>query len=280
MNRNILVVGGTSYFGKHLVNILIEAGEKVWVATRGNNSINPNASFIYFDRFKDKPLDTKIIFDIVYDQSCYSSSSLRNLTHILSSCGMYILTSSQAVYSNGWSIIEESINYNKVDEYINKINSYGFEKLKAEAYIARYTDRYVCPRFPTIIGKNDPRMRLQNLITQVKTGYISLPETNPFFQYLYEQDAAHSLYKLSLTTHQGPINIANPNPISVKSLCELIANKLNQRLHIEWSRDFKFEPFDLIKSETKTLNTVKQGVINLNYKNINEIIEELNHLLN
>lgn len=78
MRKNILVIGGTRYFGKLLVQRLLAAGHQVTIATRGHapDPFGERISRIRVDRrneramlaaFRDAPP-----FDIVYDQMCYS----------------------------------------------------------------------------------------------------------------------------------------------------------------------------------------------------------------
>ncbi|SHG97258.1 NAD-dependent epimerase/dehydratase family protein [Massilia sp. CF038] len=78
MRKNILVIGGTRYFGKLLVQRLLAAGHQVTIATRGHapDPFGERISRIRVDRrneramlaaFRDAPP-----YDIVYDQMCYS----------------------------------------------------------------------------------------------------------------------------------------------------------------------------------------------------------------
>ena len=280
MSRNILVIGGTNYFGKHLVEMLLTAGDRLWIAARGNNPIPPQASFIYFDRLNNVPLKTNTVYDLVYDQSCYTSSTLNNLLKVIRNCGTYILTSSQAVYQNNLALKEDRIDYNKIDEYKDKINNYGMEKLKAEAYVAKQAINYIFPRFPIILGKNDPRTRLQNLIKHIKSSRVNLPLSNPLLQYLDEYNAATSLYKLPLSKHNGAINIACPEIITAQELCQTIAKLIGKELKINWCTNYTFTPFDLVKDATKTLDTAKQTILDLKFKNINNILKEIEPSLN
>jgi nucleoside-diphosphate-sugar epimerase len=77
MHKNILVIGGTRYFGKLLVQRLVNAGHHVTIATRGHapDPFGARIERIRVDRrneiamlaaFKGKQ------YDVVYDQLCYS----------------------------------------------------------------------------------------------------------------------------------------------------------------------------------------------------------------
>lgn len=78
MSKNILVIGGTRYFGKLLVQRLINAGHKVTIATRGQTSdpFGDRIRRIRVDRRNEAAMLRAFAgaedYDIVYDQMCYS----------------------------------------------------------------------------------------------------------------------------------------------------------------------------------------------------------------
>lgn len=78
MGKNILVIGGTRYFGKLLVQRLISAGHQVTIATRGlaPDPFGDRISRIRVDRRNERAMMAAFAgidgYDIVYDQLCYS----------------------------------------------------------------------------------------------------------------------------------------------------------------------------------------------------------------
>lgn len=274
-NRNILVLGGTGYFGKHLVKMLLTHGDRVTIATRGVNQIPQGCSFIHFDRNKDSDIVLINNWDIIFDQSGYSSDSLNNLINIIPRCGKYIFTSSQAIYPPNLAIEEESLEHHCFDNYKQIINDYGMEKLKAESFIKNLTSRYIFPRFPVVVGLNDPRQRVQTLIDKILSRAIYLPASNPLLQMLDEFNAAQTLFDLSFKQFTGAINIASEDNISVENLCYMIAQHFNIELNITWSQNYKASPYDLVKLESKTLATKKQCVLGLQTNPITAIINNL-----
>lgn len=273
--RKILILGGTGYFGKHLVNMLLAQSDQVCIVTRGNNPIPKGCSFVKFDRSNGSNLYLNHDWDVVYDQSCYSSGSLSGLKNIITHCGNYVLTSSQSVYPPGMAINENSVNYESIHTYKNAINDYGIEKLNSESIINNLTQSCVFPRFPVVVGFNDPRKRIQALVDSILAGSISLPVANPQLQLLDELDAAKILFEIPYKNITGPINISSPDIISAEKLCLMIAKRLNVNLQIHWTPHFKTTPFDLIKSESKTLLIEKQEALKFCLKDINTIIENI-----
>lgn len=78
MRKNILVIGGTRYFGKLLVQRLLQAGHRVTIATRGRapDPFGSRIERIRVDRRNESAMRAAFAdmpgYDIVYDQMCYS----------------------------------------------------------------------------------------------------------------------------------------------------------------------------------------------------------------
>jgi nucleoside-diphosphate-sugar epimerase len=78
MRKNILVIGGTRYFGKLLVQRLLAAGHQVTIATRGHapDPFGTRITRIRVDRRNERAMLAAFAgvdcYDVVYDQMCYS----------------------------------------------------------------------------------------------------------------------------------------------------------------------------------------------------------------
>jgi nucleoside-diphosphate-sugar epimerase len=78
MRKNILVIGGTRYFGKLLVQRLLAAGHQVTIATRGHapDPFGTRITRIRVDRRNERSMLAAFAhidsYDIIYDQMCYS----------------------------------------------------------------------------------------------------------------------------------------------------------------------------------------------------------------
>ena len=78
MRKNILVIGGTRYFGKLLVQRLLAAGHRVTIATRGHapDPFGARIERIRVDRRNERAMLAAFAhvdsYDVVYDQMCYS----------------------------------------------------------------------------------------------------------------------------------------------------------------------------------------------------------------
>lgn len=270
--RKVLVLGGTSYFGKHLIDLLIANGDDVSLVSRGNAQVPRHCSFIKFDRSSGQTFSQSKYWDVVYDQSCYSSLYLCGFEGLIKNCGKYILTSSQAVYQPGLSLKEADVSY---EDMVGKVNQYGLEKLRSEAFISRLTSNSIFARFPVVVGVNDPRHRLQTIIKKVSSGTVDLPVGDPLLQLIDEYDAAKTLFDIAFLDFNGAINLASRDIISVENLCLAIARLKAVNVTINWLNDFQYSDFDLIKKESKTLCLEKQGHLQLNLKSVEKILENM-----
>lgn len=273
MSRRILILGGTGYFGKHLVNRLLINGDEVTLATRGNSSISLGCNHISFDRNTGDEFPLCADYDVVYDQSCYLASSMSNLKKLMLSCGKYIFTSSQSVYKSGINIHEHSVDYDNCNINSEMVSVYGVEKRKAEAIVATSALDYAIVRFPVVVGMGDPRRRIQALISKIMDGEVLvLPHGNPMLNVIEEREAAMALYELGFKRVTGAINIANRNPISVEEMCLLLSVVLDKSLSIVRTPHFISEGFDLIKCHTKTLNLDKMTEIGISSKTVENVL--------
>lgn len=104
MAKSILVIGGTRFFGRLLVNRLIGDGHRVTIATRGRT---PDAFGAVVERVRVDRRDGAAMtaafqartFDLVFDQMCYSPRDAEISTRVFSGrVGRYVMTSTIEVY--------------------------------------------------------------------------------------------------------------------------------------------------------------------------------------
>ncbi|MBQ1571320.1 MAG: NAD-dependent epimerase/dehydratase family protein, partial [Clostridiales bacterium] len=77
----ILVLGGTRFFGIHMVNDLIEKGHDVTIATRGNtpDDFGDSVSRIRFERTDEDSIKAAIAgthYDVIIDKIAYCSNDI------------------------------------------------------------------------------------------------------------------------------------------------------------------------------------------------------------
>src|SRR6185503_15709418 len=101
---NVLVIGGTGYLGRRIVEQLIIAGHSVSVVSRGNLApdVMKHARLIAVDRRDREAFTTKLrseSFDAVIDNICYDRDDIENAAETFGGhIQQYLFTSSMAVY--------------------------------------------------------------------------------------------------------------------------------------------------------------------------------------
>ncbi|MGV2805266.1 NAD-dependent epimerase/dehydratase family protein, partial [Clostridium perfringens] len=100
----ILVLGGTRFFGKRLVNRLLAKGDAVTILPRGHHqdSFGGAVARLTVDRKDPECLQQAVgsqDFDIVYDNICYTPEEAGQAADIFAGrIGQYVLTSTLSVY--------------------------------------------------------------------------------------------------------------------------------------------------------------------------------------
>lgn len=177
----VLVLGGTLFFGKRLVESLLDAGHEVTLVTRGQREdpFGDRVERRRADRSVEESLSAALNpsdhWDVVYDQIGYSPDDADLLTRLVAGrTRRLVFMSSGAVYTATDTALTES----EFDpaSYPMKLGArtefdYGEGKRLAETvYVQRGEFEVVSARFPIVIGPDDYTRRLERLIERVRTG--------------------------------------------------------------------------------------------------------------
>jgi nucleoside-diphosphate-sugar epimerase len=105
MRKNILLIGGTRFIGKMLVQRLLTAGHQVTIATRGRtpDPFGTRISRIKVDRRDERAMLAAFanapLYDVVYDQLCFSPRDAAIAVNVFTGkVKRYVMTSSIDVY--------------------------------------------------------------------------------------------------------------------------------------------------------------------------------------
>ena len=232
--KQILVIGGTRFIGKHLVKHLLSASHQVTIATRGNSNdeFGSQVSRIVFDRHNENSIKEKIgakHYDVVFDNLAYCSNDIEILLPNIK-CDKYIAISSTAVYEPLAGEVKESdfdpckITYSNT---LRDINQYSQGKRLMEAAICQKFPhiKAIRVRFPYVIGLDDYTKRLDKYLEYFitrkplyidnihsKMSFIDSAEAGKFLAFLIDQ-----------SEFVGAINAASSLEISIydcfKKLC-------------------------------------------------------------
>ncbi len=182
---NILILGGTKFLGRHLVDSALARGHEVTLFNRGktNPGLFPNVETILGDREHDLEKLAGRAWDAVIDVAGYYPRIVRlSATGLERSVGRYVFISSISVYADTSKIgINESDPVGKIeDETIEEITGESYGPLKAlceKTVLDLYGDRGLVIRPGLIVGPNDPTDRFTYWTQRVaRGGEIFAPE--------------------------------------------------------------------------------------------------------
>lgn len=289
--KKILVLGGTRFFGKHLVEELLKFGYDVTIATRGlkNVHFSEKVNRIIFKRYNEQSIINAFsneVYDVVYDNLAYSSNDIEILLPHLK-CNKYIVTTSTAVYDPlEGEVQEEDFDVSKI-AYKNELrdkNRYAFGKRLVEASIYNkfHNKNIIMVRFPYVIGKDDYTKRLEKYIeSYIKNQKMYINNLYDKMSFISSLEAGKFLAFLSNVDYRGPINAASNKQVSIYDILEKVSYLENDTEEV-----FKYKVNNLYKSNivlhapynnTKEyiINTNKAKNLGFNFSSIDEWIDDL-----
>ncbi|WZL82747.1 NAD-dependent epimerase/dehydratase family protein [Vallitaleaceae bacterium 9-2] len=235
---DILVLGGTRFFGIHLVRTLLDTGYHVTIATRGRakDEFSDRVRRIIVERsdidslknvFKDK------YYDVVFDNLAYCSNDVKIILDSVQ-CKRYIMASSAAVYNNQTGTTELEFNPMRKSLKWCSRGDFPYDETKRQAECAlfqKYASQHaVAVRYPFVIGEDDYTKRLYFYVEHVVKGipmfvdnieeqltFIQSDEAGKFLAYLAEHD------------FHGPINGSSYGTVSLNEIITYVEEKTGRK---------------------------------------------------
>ena len=241
--KNILVLGGTRFFGRKLVELLIEDGNNVTILTRGQsgNPFGDKVEHLIADRSSKQELAQAVEgrhFDIVYDNICYSPLEAKEFCEVFNGhIDKLVFTSTLSTYEiDGKEKREEDFDpYHYEITMGNKLDfTYGEGKRQAEAVFFKHAQfPVVAVRLPIVMGEDDYTRRLHVQIERIANrepiGFVNMEAEMSF---LLAAEAAEFLRWAGMTDVEGPINATANGKISLAELVQLIEKATGQSARI------------------------------------------------
>lgn len=231
----VLVLGGTRFFGKHLVNSLVSKGHKVTIATRGKtkDDFGDKVERIIIERTNSNSLKETIgkhYYDVVCDNIAYCSNDVRALLDSLK-CGRYVMTSSASVYEDQHLLtledefepLSHTLKWCSREEY-----PYAEVKRQAESALFQSYPNFqsVAVRLPYVIGEDDYTERLYFYVEQIiKGNAMHLNNLNEQIGFINSAEAGEFLTWVAEQNFVGPINGNNFGTISLKEIIDYVEHK-------------------------------------------------------
>ncbi len=248
MPKNILVIGGTRYFGKLLVQRLLRAGHRVTIATRGYapDPFGTRISRIRVDRRSEQAMRNAFRdpgFDIVYDQMCYSPLDAAISVRVFAGkVGRYVMTSTidayrdaaprEAFRESDLPVLAQPIDtaYPWHDP-ARAIESYVAGKVQAEAYLVRDGSLpLVTVRLAHVLGgPEDFTARLAHYVDLVRMkGSLRYANAAARVSFMEAHEAADFLAWTGMQDFLGPVNAACDGALSAFELHARVAEVLDE----------------------------------------------------
>ena len=274
----ILVLGGTRFFGVHMVNDLIEKGHEITIATRGQapDDFGDSVMRIRLDRTDEDSIKAMISdthYDVIIDKIAYCSNDVRKLLDN-ADCDKYIYMSSTAVYDPLHPDTKEDDFDGNSGELIwcdRPDFSYDVVKRQAEyALWQKYSDKkYVAVRYPFVIGKDDYTKRLYFYVEHVlkqmpmkvdnldnQMSFIKSDEAGKFISFLVDKDFT------------GAVNGCSHGTISVKQILDYLKQETGMSAVL--SEDGDPAPYNGMPEYS--INTQKAESLGFEFSDINDWI--------
>ena len=277
----ILVIGGTRFFGIHMVEELLKAGHDITIATRGraSDSFGDRVKRIIIERTNEESIKSAFKekhYDVVIDKIAYCSNDIKYVMDNIS-CDKYIYISSTSVYEpKRMNTLETDFDGNSNDFVWCDRMAFPYEEIKRQAEYAlwqKYTDKkWIAVRYPFAIGKDDYTKRLlfyvehtmksipmniDNLYYQM--GYIRSDEAGKFIAFLVDKDV------------NGAINGSSKGTISIKEIIDYVEKKTGTKAIIDKEGDaapYNGEP-------EYSINTEKAKALGFRFSELKDWIYEL-----
>ncbi len=283
----VLVIGGTKYFGRHLVNDLVKNNHEVVLFSRGLQDFPLKSKVIHIKGDRNLKNELTLVrdhgpYDLVFDQVCMSGENALEACEIFKGfTKRYIMTSTGSVYDFADNIELTEEKFTAESYLINTVDTtpYNYQEAKrqAEAYFLQKAPFEVaCVRFPIVLGEDDYTKRLLFHVDKVKNNQeIYFPNIKIKMGFINSQEAGEFLAYLGLqSTFSGSVNAASTGYISLLELMNLIELKSHQKMVLaKHSSANNSSPFGAEKDFI--MPNKRAASLGFHFKNLNDYLPKL-----
>ena len=263
-NKVNLITGGTGFLGSHLAEHLLESGEEVICLDNNftgrkenikNFFGNPKFEFIRHDITQPIHLEVNRIWHLACPASPihYQSNPIKtdktSFLGTLNMLGLAKRVGARILMASTSEVYGDPKEHPQKESYNGSVNPIGIRscydegKRVAETLCFDYKRMHnVDIRVMRIFNTYGPRMNLKdgrvvsNFIVQAlqKNNLTIYGDGSQTRSFCYVVDLIDGMIKLMNGSHNGPINIGNPNEFTIKELAEIVIEKINPSLEISY----------------------------------------------
>jgi len=245
---NILIIGGTKFLGRHLVDSALARGHEVTLFNRGktNPGLFPQVETILGDREHDIEKLAGREWDAVIDVAGYYPRIVRlSATSLERAVGRYVFISSISVYPDS-SLkkigIDENDPVGKLeDESVEEITGETYGPLKAlceKTVLNLYGERGLVIRPGLIVGQHDPTDRFTYWPLRVARGGEVLAPEKPGVpvQIIDVRDLASFIIQLIEEKASGIYNATGPDyELTLGAMLEACKQASSSDASVRWA---------------------------------------------
>lgn len=270
--KNILVLGGTRFFGEKAVKILLEEGHSVTIGTRGKSShpFGNKVNHIIVDRTDANHPGWdeigKTHWDAVFDNICYTKEDAElAIDKFIGKMDYYLLTSSLAVYEG----TKEGFKESDFNPYMYQIDSskevtYAEGKRQAEAVFAQKSGFQLgILRLPIVLDIDDYTNRLRSYIEKIKNNEkILLDNPHAKISFIEGRDAARVIVWMLTEEKKGPYNASSVDQLSLSDFVNMLEKEIGKEADVDfYVQDEEVSPYSLANDYYLTVSKVVEDVL-------------------
>ena len=239
----ILVLGGTLFLGRHIVDAAQRHGHEVTTFNRGRTDPEPRTGVVAIHGDRDDDLDRlrDVRFDVVIDTSAYHPAQVVRAAAVLSDVARYVLISTASVYSR-FPATEESPTHeaNWAQDAVSGPLTYaGLKRACEEAVLEAFGERATILRPGVLAGPRDPTNRLEYWVRRgMRAGDILAPgNRHRLVQLLDARDLAAWIVEHAIRT-PGIFNVAGPEkPLTMEEMLAACLGAAPSGARLVWVSD-------------------------------------------
>jgi len=242
----LLILGGTTFLGRHAVDASLAAGHDVTIFTRGqtNPDLFPQVERLQGDRDGDLGALAGGSWDGVVDTSGYVPRIVRQSAELLrDAVDRYVFVSSISVYDDFSQPVDENTPVAQLADPATEeiMENYGALKAACEAVIDEvYGDRGARVRAGLIVGPYDPTDRFTYWPRRIAAGGDVHGPGDPSapLQFVDARDLAAWLVQLALAGPGGVFNATGPaEPLAFAEFLERATAAIGSDARVVWLDD-------------------------------------------
>ena len=265
----ILVLGGSIFIGRHIVETALARGHEVSIFNRGSQEdiFGNQIEKLVGDRRKDLSALQSKHWDIVIDTSGYVPSAVSSTAQLFAGkIESYIYISSLSVYGQVTTAVNETTPVNVIDDaHLDKAESlnsgdesptamtygeyYGPLKARCEQVVnSVFIDNSVILRPGLVVGSHDYTNRLSYWVDRMMRGGVFLAPNNAQtpIRFILARDLAEWTIQCVESNRTGIYNLPGPAGLTFGELFQTIQKHLKNDATPFWVKESQ-----LLKAEVK-----------------------------